>query len=73
MRPFQVALDKGIPENQLYEVKSAHVSALATHGRITDALEVYDETKKARCSLDPKAVLSIIVSSITHTLTLFAF
>ncbi|CAM8970383.1 unnamed protein product [Rhodiola kirilowii] len=56
----QVVMDKGIPEKQLYEVKTALVSALATHGRISDALEIYDETKKARCSLDPKAGLSII-------------
>uniref|UniRef100_A0A7N0UIU4 Pentatricopeptide repeat-containing protein n=1 Tax=Kalanchoe fedtschenkoi TaxID=63787 RepID=A0A7N0UIU4_KALFE len=56
----QVVLEKGIPEKQLYDLKSALVSALAVHGQMNDALEIYDEAKKTRCSLDPKAILSVI-------------
>ncbi|GAB4854927.1 hypothetical protein Ancab_023516 [Ancistrocladus abbreviatus] len=56
----EVVLDKGIPLKNLTEVKSALVAALASHGQMSDALEVYEEVKQSGCSLEPKAIISLI-------------
>nr|GMC47497.1 pentatricopeptide repeat-containing protein At4g04790, mitochondrial-like isoform X1 [Ipomoea batatas] len=56
----QVILDKGIPVKNLNEVKSMLVSALAAHGQVSDALEVYEKIKQAKCNLDPRAVSCLI-------------
>ncbi|KAL6975313.1 hypothetical protein U1Q18_024109 [Sarracenia purpurea var. burkii] len=56
----QVVLDKGIPIKGLHEIKSVLVSALASHGQISDALKIYEEIKKAGCNLEPKAILYLI-------------
>ncbi|KAL8146938.1 pentatricopeptide repeat-containing protein At4g04790, mitochondrial-like [Apium graveolens] len=56
----QVVLDKGVPVKNLNEIKSVLVSALAIHGKVADALGIYEELKHAKCNLEPKAVLSLI-------------
>lgn len=60
---MQVVLDKGIPVKSLNEIKSVLVQALASHGQLSDAFNTYEEIKQAGCSLEPKAVISLIVSS----------
>ena len=47
----------------LNEIKSVLVSALASHGQMSDALDIYEEVKQAGYSLVPKAVIRLIVSS----------
>lgn len=44
------------------EMKSALVSSLASNGKICDALEMYEEFKRDGCDLEPKTVISLIVS-----------
>lgn len=39
------------------------VQALASHGQLSDAFNTYEEIKQAGCSLEPKAVISLIVGS----------
>ncbi|KAJ0984463.1 hypothetical protein J5N97_002819 [Dioscorea zingiberensis] len=56
----KVVLDKDIPVRYVNELKSVLVSALSSNGRILDALDVYDEIKRAGGSLEPKAVISLI-------------
>ncbi|XP_027063297.2 pentatricopeptide repeat-containing protein At4g04790, mitochondrial-like isoform X2 [Coffea arabica] len=56
----QVMLDKRIPAKSLNEVKSVFVSALASHGQMSDALNLYEEIKQAEGRLEPKAVISLI-------------
>ncbi|XP_073114086.1 pentatricopeptide repeat-containing protein At4g21880, mitochondrial isoform X4 [Elaeis guineensis] len=56
----EIALDRDIPNKFLNEIKSVLVSALSSNGQISDALRIYDEIKQAGCSLEPKAVISLI-------------
>ncbi|VFR01889.1 unnamed protein product [Cuscuta campestris] len=56
----QVIFDKGIPAKNLNEVKSVLVSALAVHGEVSDALEMYKKFKQDKCNLEPRAVFSLI-------------
>ncbi|XP_059441393.1 pentatricopeptide repeat-containing protein At4g04790, mitochondrial-like isoform X2 [Corylus avellana] len=56
----QVVSDKGIPVKYLNEIKSVLVSALASHGQMSDALDIYEEVKQAGSSLEPKAVIRLI-------------
>uniref|UniRef100_A0A6N2MJA4 Pentacotripeptide-repeat region of PRORP domain-containing protein n=1 Tax=Salix viminalis TaxID=40686 RepID=A0A6N2MJA4_SALVM len=56
----QVLLDKDFPIKNLNEIRSVLVSALASHGQMTDALSVYEEMKQAGSNLEPKAVISLI-------------
>ncbi|XP_021834329.1 pentatricopeptide repeat-containing protein At4g04790, mitochondrial-like isoform X3 [Prunus avium] len=56
----QVLLDKGIPVKCLNEIKSMLVQSLASHGQLCDAFSIYEEMKQAGCSLEPKAVISLI-------------
>ncbi|XP_024200345.1 pentatricopeptide repeat-containing protein At4g21880, mitochondrial [Rosa chinensis] len=56
----QVLLDKGIPVKSFNEIKSVLVQALASHGQLSDAFNTYEEIKQAGCSLEPKAVISLI-------------
>ncbi len=60
---WQVVSDKGIPVKNLNEIKSVLVSALASHGQMSDALDIYEEIKQVGSNLEPKAVISLIVSS----------
>ncbi|CAL5392983.1 unnamed protein product [Camellia sinensis] len=56
----QIVLDKGIPIKSLNEIRSVLVSALASHGQISDALNIYEEIKYAECNVEPKAIISLI-------------
>nr|GLL22596.1 pentatricopeptide repeat-containing protein At4g04790, mitochondrial-like [Ipomoea trifida] len=56
----QVILDERIPVKSLNEVKSVLVSALASHGQISDALDIYEEIKQTKCNRTPKTVISLI-------------
>nr|GMC76484.1 pentatricopeptide repeat-containing protein At4g04790, mitochondrial-like [Ipomoea batatas] len=56
----QVILDERIPIKSLNEVKSVLVSALASHGQISDALDIYEEIKQTKCNRTPKTVISLI-------------
>lgn len=58
----QVIFDKRIPVKNLNEIKSALVGALASHGQLSGALNLYEEIKEANCHLDPKAIRCLIVS-----------
>ncbi|KAJ6423265.1 hypothetical protein OIU84_024246 [Salix udensis] len=60
MKAKQVLLDKDFPIKNLNEIRSVLVSALASHGQMTDALSVYEEMKQAGSNLEPKAVISLI-------------
>ncbi|KAK3001078.1 hypothetical protein RJ639_022249 [Escallonia herrerae] len=56
----QVVSGKGVPAKSLNEIKSVLVSALASHGKMSDALYLYEEMKKAECNLDPRAIKCLI-------------
>ncbi|GFZ12476.1 tetratricopeptide repeat (TPR)-like superfamily protein [Actinidia rufa] len=56
----QVVLDKGVPIKSLNEIKCVLVSALASHGQISDALNIYEEIKQAECNVEPKAIICLI-------------
>ncbi|GAV60856.1 PPR domain-containing protein/PPR_2 domain-containing protein [Cephalotus follicularis] len=56
----QVILDERVPVKSLNEIKSVLVSALASHGQISDALDIHEEVKRVGSNLKPKAVLSLI-------------
>ncbi|XP_043811222.1 pentatricopeptide repeat-containing protein At4g04790, mitochondrial isoform X2 [Manihot esculenta] len=55
-----VLLEKGIPIKNLNEIKSVLVSALASHGQLCDALDLYEEIKEAGKYLEPKSVICLI-------------
>ncbi|MCD7463903.1 hypothetical protein HAX54_051680 [Datura stramonium] len=56
----QVIYDRGVPVKGFNEIRSALVSALASHGQMSDALDIYEEMKEAQCKLEPKAVICLI-------------
>ncbi|KAI4979608.1 hypothetical protein ZWY2020_016361 [Hordeum vulgare] len=56
----QVALDKEIPPKCLSEVRSALVGALASNGKLSDGLELFDEIKQSGGYLEPKAAIALI-------------
>lgn len=58
----QVILNKRIPVKYLKEIKNVLIGALASNGQSSEALEMYEEMKGAKCDLDPKAIKSLIVS-----------
>lgn len=62
MTCLQIISNKQIPAKYLNDVKSALVGALASNGKLSDALEIYEEMKSAKSELDPKAIKSLIVS-----------
>jgi len=55
-------MDLEVPAKDHNELKSVLISALASNGNITEALSIYEEMKKLRCPVEPKAILSLIVS-----------
>lgn len=59
-------MDKGVPVKSLNELKSVLASALASHGRISEALEVSEEIKEAECKLEPRAIICLIVRFLMH-------
>jgi pentatricopeptide repeat protein len=58
---LQVVLDQRIPVKWLIEIKSMLVSSLASHGKFSEALVLLEEIKKAGQTLNPKAVLCLMV------------
>ncbi|XP_015170188.1 pentatricopeptide repeat-containing protein At4g04790, mitochondrial-like isoform X2 [Solanum tuberosum] len=56
----QVICDRGVPAKGFNEIRSVLVSALASHGQISDALDIYKEMEEAQCKLEPKAVICLI-------------
>lgn len=58
---LQVLLDPKLPSKSLIEVKSVLVTALASHGQLSEAFLVYEEIKKAGHNLEPKAATCLIV------------
>ncbi|KAH6835532.1 hypothetical protein C2S53_015625, partial [Perilla frutescens var. hirtella] len=56
----EVILNKKIPVKYLKEIKSVLIGALASNGQASDALEMYEEMKEAKCDLDPKAIKNLI-------------
>eukprot|EP01018_Ginkgo_biloba_P009189 Gb_41556 [translate_table: standard] len=58
----EIVKDQRIQEKYLNEVKSALVSALASNGKVSEALEIYDEIKQAGGIPEPKAIKFLIES-----------
>ncbi|XP_026392488.1 pentatricopeptide repeat-containing protein At4g04790, mitochondrial-like isoform X1 [Papaver somniferum] len=48
-----------VPSQCINEVKSVLVSALASHGQFSDALQLYKEIKQTGLRVEPKATLSL--------------
>lgn len=55
-------LDQEVPTKDHNELKSILIHALALNGNITDALSIYEEMKEAGCHVDPKTIITLIVS-----------
>ncbi|KAM3296085.1 hypothetical protein ACQJBY_038435 [Aegilops geniculata] len=62
----QVALDKEIPPKCVSEVRSALVGALASNGKVSDGLELFDEIKQSGGYLEPKAAIALIEHTETE-------
>lgn len=62
----QVVLDKEIPPKYLGEVKSALVGALASNGKVSDGLDMFDEIKQSGGCLEPKAAIALIEHTQTE-------
>ncbi|XP_004244155.1 pentatricopeptide repeat-containing protein At4g04790, mitochondrial isoform X2 [Solanum lycopersicum] len=56
----QVICDQGVSAKGFNEIRSVLISALASHGKISDALDIYKEMEEAQCKLEPKAVTCLI-------------
>lgn len=56
----QVIHDQGVPVKAFNEIRSVLASALASHGQLSDALDIYNEMREAQCKLEPKAVICLI-------------
>lgn len=65
---LQIVFDHGMRIKDLNEIKSVLVSALASNGKVSDALEVYNGMKQAGCSIQNKTVLCLIVCITFFTL-----
>ncbi|XP_048534293.1 pentatricopeptide repeat-containing protein At4g04790, mitochondrial-like [Triticum urartu] len=62
----QVAQDKEIPPKCLSEVRSALVGALASNGKVSDGLELFDKIKQSGGYLEPKAAIALIEHTQTE-------
>lgn len=56
----QVIYDRRVPVKSFNEIRSALISALASHGQMLDALKIYEEMNKAQCKLEPKTIICLI-------------
>ncbi|KAL1567046.1 pentatricopeptide repeat-containing protein, mitochondrial-like isoform X1 [Salvia divinorum] len=56
----KVALSNNIPAKYLKEINSVLVGALASNGKLSDALELYEKMKGDYCDLDPRAIKCLI-------------
>ncbi|KAG6387397.1 hypothetical protein SASPL_152584 [Salvia splendens] len=57
---IQVASSNNIPAKYLKEINSVLVGALASNGKLSDALELYEKMKGDNCDLDPRAIKCLI-------------
>ena len=73
MTHLQVLSEKAIPGASINEIKSVLVSALATNGRMAEALDVYDEIKQVNANLEPKATISLIVRFYVIIVNFYSF
>lgn len=62
----QVVLDNEISPKYLSEVKSALVGALASNGKLSDGLDIFDEIKQSGGCLEPKAAVTLIEHTQTE-------
>lgn len=51
-----------VPAKDRSELRSVLISALASNGKITDALSIYEDMKEDGCPVEPKTIISLIVS-----------
>lgn len=65
--------DKGVPVKNLNEIKSVLVSALASHGEMPDALKIYEELRQTEYNLEPRAIISLIVSLLDEYMASLTF
>ncbi|MED6191607.1 hypothetical protein PIB30_001886 [Stylosanthes scabra] len=56
----QVVLDPLIPPKNLNQIKCMLVSVLAAHGQLSEAINYYEEIKRAGHNLEPKDIMSLI-------------
>ncbi|KAH9318727.1 hypothetical protein KI387_020496, partial [Taxus chinensis] len=56
----EVVKDQRILDKYLIEIKSALITALASHGRVSEAFEIYDDIKQVGDIPEPKAIVSLI-------------
>ncbi|XP_047261470.1 pentatricopeptide repeat-containing protein At4g21880, mitochondrial-like isoform X1 [Capsicum annuum] len=56
----QVINERGVHVKGFNEIRSVLVSALASHGQMSDALKIYEEMKESQCKLEPKAIIALI-------------
>ncbi|RHN44095.1 putative pentatricopeptide [Medicago truncatula] len=63
----QIVLDPRIQVKWLIEIKSMLVSSLASHGKLSEALVLLEEIKKAGQTLNPKANLCLMRSLLLLT------
>ncbi|XP_024626132.2 pentatricopeptide repeat-containing protein At4g21880, mitochondrial [Medicago truncatula] len=62
----QVVQDQRIPVKWLIEIKRMLVSSLASHGKLSEALVLLEEIKKAGQTLNPRAVLCLMDVLCSH-------
>lgn len=53
-----------VPAKDRSELRSVLISALASNGKITDALSIYEDMKEDGCPVEPKTIISLIVSFV---------
>ncbi|GAB2215848.1 hypothetical protein Droror1_Dr00020253, partial [Drosera rotundifolia] len=56
----KVIFDDGVPAKNINEIRSALLMALASNGKISDALEVYDKVRESGSTVEPKALVSLV-------------
>ncbi|XP_042042025.1 pentatricopeptide repeat-containing protein At4g04790, mitochondrial-like isoform X1 [Salvia splendens] len=56
----EVASSYNLPAKYLKEINSVLVGALASNGKLSDALELYEKMKGDNCDLDPRAIKCLI-------------
>lgn len=63
---FQIISDSAFLHKFSNEIKSALVSALASHGQLSDSILLYEDIKNDGHNLEPRAVLHLIVRSLIY-------
>ncbi|XP_047271586.1 pentatricopeptide repeat-containing protein At4g21880, mitochondrial isoform X6 [Capsicum annuum] len=62
----QVINERGVHVKGFNEIRSVLVSALASHGQMSDALKIYEEMKESQCKLEPKAIIALIENLLSE-------